>query len=1347
MTEIKPRDIIKLTYTNGEIAYSLVDEVSDTDIHLREPPDKSIVLNIVDGYIEDVETIELVYSAPITGIAVARNFVPGQSIVLVYKSNPEDEKVGLITQLEEDMIDVNVDGEMIYIDFGYVDVPEEFQSITLHGGFVFEMEDDFFIPESQHRFTLERQLTDFMDKLLSLPNQTSRSIRIANTIVQRFRELRQLFSNNNLEPQLQSFTPIVESSQVKWILPVVNPLEKGRRRRILYPEEIDSILDLRNLSDIQQGKNDTTGPSFKSIYKKLLNEFTPFVSDHNGKTITDNLTILLKKSPFVKRPIGKLIKDMSGSEVRWPIETAKFMPQVLVKPYSDPYHQVSTIPEVAHFASYYVLPVDYTRAFVPGISLLERTHYHQLAPFTHLTPVGEPVNTLSDCFPSVYKLLTKQNAFAKAYYSIHTCIQHLSPYLIYQNNVSLELYNMIQYVLKRHIQSYKQKIKLPLYTANPLIEVDHQSASEHQVSLLHTDNGSLYAITQCEQMNLDYTNQLDKHIEKRLDSSQIAPPVVKIYTSLDQLKLDDKIDAFYDSELDKTDYSVYKGLELAELIEHLVRVEYMPPPDAYLYAPYFLKKKRPVLNGEYAQLSTPNGMVYYKRINNVWKLDETCSGPYPCASDEPECTVADTTCIDVSFRLKQNLIHSILVDYQLDLYKNKAMFETFLETKKKQLTYTFHAKKRVSEQSILKYNNRLNSMGKSIVIVEQSPKTPLLYLILEKPIEERYTELAFFIRTFTRVAHESEDEHWLYCVTTGLKLLPRVFQELIKGYEDQQYREVLDRLEIEGSVKIDEGSIVTTHGGFPVTAIDLEYTFEDTVRTVEFADEPIFKLKREDDPLTPFLVELLNASSVNISVNVTPYYNFMIHKILSVQASPLLQSVALVLKFAEIEYNIVLTDKIGQLTKNQRVFQNLFTKFKQPFDVLTEKDIQKELKVVASYYEVKQLIQKKNKQKIGVQKTSSTVWDTFLPPPKVTVSSARTAYNTSMTILHLIEVASHKKVLRDGIYHLNTIEVPIVPEEAKHMMHQWKYSSPMSYTKTKLFMPPAPKLPHEPNIVQTVLPKSMEVDRKVTPDPREFDILINPLLDVLEFLGFRANFISETLSILYLQTFVKNIGRLFPSFILHRPTYNRTDSIPVTLLDISQSHALKLRKITDKTIFAKLYTFSNENIGLEQLLEDKEIDDMIAQFQLPRTNTDRDKYTFYIYTIFHKYITGCPSDNRQVLFGILQTYRDFLTQDEKNVFIDMDEIESHMLTAKALESNNRRVERSKLNADDKFIFDFRQMSNLDKNAQLGRSREYNKEQHDMEADLFGTGNEDNDRGDDGNGGEDGNGNEVDDDYD
>lgn len=482
MTEIKRRDVIKLYYENGETSYALVDEISDTNIHLREPPDKTLVLDIKDGVMEGVMSIELVYSSPVTGIAVARNFVEGQSIVLVYKANPEEEKVGLITRLEEDMIDVNIDGEMVYIDFGYERVPEEFQSITLHGGFIFEMEDDYYIPESQHRYTLERQLTDLMDKLLVVPKQTSRTIRNANRVVQRFRELRQLYSNEQLEPQPALFE--VDPFHVKWILPVLDTLGRGRVRRALFKTDEDSIASFQQMSKIQLGQNSSTSRSFRSIYTKLLNEMAPFISDLNGTTIHSTIEVLLPNTTLLKSISPKLpFKEIKGG----------FFPQVLVKPYADPYDQIHTTPEVAEFASYYVLPVDYTRAFVPGNTLLSRTHYAKLDLFTHRVPTGESM-ALSECIPS-----SEQMMDTYPFYSVQGCVQQLSPYLIHQNNVTF-LYESILSKLKECIQSYT-KISLPEYVSNPLLEYDQQSASEYQVSLLHTDNGSLYAILQCKQMN------------------------------------------------------------------------------------------------------------------------------------------------------------------------------------------------------------------------------------------------------------------------------------------------------------------------------------------------------------------------------------------------------------------------------------------------------------------------------------------------------------------------------------------------------------------------------------------------------------------------------------------------------------------------------------------------------------------------------------------------------------------------------------------------------------------------------------------------------------------------------
>ena len=1322
MTEIKANDIIQLTYANDEIAYVLVDEITENELHAREPPDKSFVLNIVDGFIEGVKTVELVYSAPVTGVAVANNFVPGQSIVLVYKEFPEEEKVGVITQLEEDMIDVNVDGEMIYIDFGYVKIPDEFHSITLHGGFVFEMEDEYFIPESQHRFTLERQLADFMDKLLSTTVQTSRTIRQANQIVQRFRELRQLFSTNTLEPRKQLDVYTIEPHQVKWILPMLDPLTRGRMRRILYPTKDDSMTALRNMSLVQQGKNAATGPSDKSITKKLLNMIQPYVSDYNGTTIQDTVTVLLNKPPMIKRPAG-----VKGNDVQWVVHTGTRMAQVLVKPYADPHDLVTTQAELATFVSYHLLPVDYTRAFVPGNTLLSRVHYQQLAPYTHMMP-SKSVDKLEACIPSPDALLQDTTAF----YSIHGGIQQLSPYLLYQNNVSLDLYVRLRNALQGHLRSY-HKIKLPEYVPNPLVDQDDQSASEYQVSLLYKDNGSLYAIQQCKQMKLDYTVHLDTHIEKHLDDKQVAPPVTKIYATLKQLTADNKPDLviFYDPSLDKTNYSAYDGLEMSQLIEQLVRMENLSPKDAYVLAPHYQQHRRPVVDGEYAQLATANGALYYKRINGEWKMDDTCSGPYPCTSNEPQCT---TDCVDVSFRLKQNLVHSILFDYQLGLYKNKATYDAFVQAREKQLTYETQAKQRIMHARAFKYNHRLNAMGKSVAKIDQSPKTPLLYLILEKPIEDRYTELTRFIRTYTRVADGAEDVNWLYCVTTGLKLLPRVFQDVIKGYDEQQYEAVLETLKTDGLLQVDDGNMVTTHGGFSVASSQFEHVFEDTVRSSEFVEEVLFKLKREDDPLTPFVVELLNAISVHIHVSVTSYYNFMIHKILSVQAPLLIQSIGLVLKLAEIEYNIAVGDKLQQLfSKQQRLFQPIFVRFKQSFEPFEEKDIERELKTVASYYEVK-LLQLKTKKMAGVEKTNSTVWDSFLPPFKVHVSTTPSPHNSALMILHQInEFISHKPKLREGSFRQNTVLSPFVPDEAYTIMKQWVYTLP-SYHGSKPFIPVLHEFAHEGDAIQKKLSKKPTPVTPIVPDTRIFDLLIPPLMDSLTKSGFPVDFVSlQPMPLAYLQSFIRNIGRLFPSFLLKKPTQYKGDAIPIPFEDvISPGHAEQLKQMANKTIFASLVAFSSDGMGLADLLADPSIQDMLLQFQLPM-ESDRHKYEFYIYTIFQKYITRCPEEHLDIVLDLLRTYRDMFIQDRNVIFIGMEAVRTHMLTSKALESNKRRLALNKLSAEDRFVFNFRQMANLDKNARIGRSREYNQEQHDMETDLFNTGGEDNDQGEDGNG--------------
>jgi hypothetical protein len=541
----------------------------------------------------------------------------------------------------------------------------------------------------------------------------------------------------------------------------------------------------------------------------------------------------------------------------------------------------------------------------------------------------------------------------------------------------------------------------------------------------------------------------------------------------------------------------------------------------------------------------------------------------------------------------------------------------------------------------------------------------------------------------------------------------------------------------EGSLVKEDGMIVTKAGGFVVGAIDLEHTFDEMVHSTEFEEDPIYKLKREENPLTPFLVELLNLTSVTIGVNVTAYYNFMILKVLSVPSDYLVHVIALVLRFAEIEHSISIDDNLTKLLKKKQAYQAIFTKFKQPMEEFSDVLVLKEIKRVSNYYEVKHLVQRKPKTKMGLQKTSSTLWETFLPPSNPHVTSAKTEYNTAMKILELIQTQARKKPLREGVYTMNTISPPLVQEDAFRLMDRWK-DEPFSYTTSKIFVPMKMPLPYEKKIKQDILRTHDSKKSIVTVEVKPFDILIPKLLGEMNKYGYFPSLKTQEVPVVYLQSFVQNIGRLYPSFLLNKPEYYEWNSYPFRFDKILlPNHLQQLQEMSHHSIFGKLAKCSTQHIGLQGILDDPSIDEMIKQFTLTRTNLSRNQCIYYIYSIFHHYITHCPIEHHRVLFGILDIYCDSFKMDVKKVFVTTEAIDSYILKQKTNEANERQLLRDQMTPDDKYLFDWRQSMNISKEAQILRSRDYIAEQHQMEMVLFGNDlfavAEDNDQGGDGNG--------------
>jgi hypothetical protein len=255
--ELKPQDILHLTSTeyNG---FFLIVEITPTFMKVRNSTEEHTIL-IQDGVV-DAEIV-LVHSAMIPGFAETRGFLPEKKVRIEVDFQP-DPLYGIIQTLEKDQIEVLLsDGITIYIDFEYKGPPPSILSIVLDAGLEVEYEEmDIFVSESQSRFTLDRQLSDLMDRLLT--KQTSKHIQEVNQIVQRFKELRHTFSTPDLEPKWN------REKKYPWAFPFVS------LKRKLYPLDENNDEWIQRIQGLQEKQE-----SYLSIYKQIVQEFQPFFNE------------------------------------------------------------------------------------------------------------------------------------------------------------------------------------------------------------------------------------------------------------------------------------------------------------------------------------------------------------------------------------------------------------------------------------------------------------------------------------------------------------------------------------------------------------------------------------------------------------------------------------------------------------------------------------------------------------------------------------------------------------------------------------------------------------------------------------------------------------------------------------------------------------------------------------------------------------------------------------------------------------------------------------------------------------------------------------------------------------
>lgn len=125
-------DIIQIDAPNNDEInnkYYLINYFDQNKMKLvSNESDQEVILNIEDNQLTDesITAIKIINRPDTRGYAKLNNLLPDTWINIFFGGDYPTTIVGQISNLEEDMIEVKtVDGDLIYIDFGYKGIPED----------------------------------------------------------------------------------------------------------------------------------------------------------------------------------------------------------------------------------------------------------------------------------------------------------------------------------------------------------------------------------------------------------------------------------------------------------------------------------------------------------------------------------------------------------------------------------------------------------------------------------------------------------------------------------------------------------------------------------------------------------------------------------------------------------------------------------------------------------------------------------------------------------------------------------------------------------------------------------------------------------------------------------------------------------------------------------------------------------------------------------------------------------------------------------------------------------------------------------------------------------------------
>ena len=328
--------------------------------------------------------------------------------------------------------------------------------------------------------------------------------------------------------------------------------------------------------------------------------------------------------------------------------------------------------------------------------------------------------------------------------------------------------------------------------------------------------------------------------------------LAKKYIEIDELEDDNGRDIYFDKQYDNTYYDIaneYK-VELDNISDIENKVEFLKTKliennglsefDAGRDALAMISGKKLVIDGDYAVVilenSEPPKSLYFKRRDNTWIRDLSinkdtfteenkmfCDLNEKCFEFNDKCQSLELS----KLQLKNKNLNLVLDEFDEDLI-------ILQEEVKNKINYALqNAFIRISSlisievKNGLRYNNLYYELGLTSeeVMIETSPYEKLRDLILgQGDFVKRQSDISKFVNYYTRPAGDGEDQWWLYCISTNVKLLPTFIAKLAQVFNNKDnYLLALQEVCREQGKLSDDGDMwVDKYSGYNIRNIDFD---------------------------------------------------------------------------------------------------------------------------------------------------------------------------------------------------------------------------------------------------------------------------------------------------------------------------------------------------------------------------------------------------------------------------------------------------------------------------------------------------------------------------------------------